>query len=79
MIDSWVDEVHESAPGLCNLFISHLHGLGSSDRSRNEECYSLGSAASSKEVFCVPCCVGNRSGTRAGLGLRCREGPLGER
>jgi hypothetical protein len=35
MRDSWIDEVHMSASWLCSLFLSHLLGLGSSDRSHN--------------------------------------------
>ena len=35
MLDSWVDEVHESAHWLCSLFLFHLLSLGSSDRSHN--------------------------------------------
>ena len=35
MRDSWIDEVHMSASWLCSLFLSHLLGLCSSDRSHN--------------------------------------------
>ena len=35
MLDSWIDEVHESASWLCIFFLSPLLSLGSSDRSHN--------------------------------------------
>ena len=43
-LDSWIDEVHESASWLCIFLLSPLLNLGSSDRSHNgrDENYELG-------------------------------------